>query len=347
MTVNIKIIPSFHVKNLRKILYPFSLPYKAVTALRNLAFDKGLLDAKTFKLPTIGVGNLSTGGTGKTPMTEYIVRLLKDTKQTAVLSRGYGRKTRGFLEVKPNDDARRVGDEPLQFKIKFPETTVAVDEKRAHGIDRLHALHPDIEVVVLDDVFQHRRVRPGLMILLTAYNSPFYDDLVLPAGNLRESRHGAGRADVIVVTKCPATLSVEKRREIAEKTGGYATCPIYFSTVVYDQTIFGTENCKLIDLMGKPLTVVTGIARPAPFEDYLKGEGLVFELKTFGDHHDFSPSELKMLDTKPYILTTEKDYVRLKPHLVKAKLYYLPIRHRFLKDSPAFDKMIVDYVGRF
>lgn len=344
MPVNIKIIPSFPVKNLRKILYPFSLPYAAVTTLRNRAYDNGLLGAKTFLLPLIGVGNLSTGGTGKTPMTEYIVRLLKDTYSTGILSRGYGRKTTGFLEMDSSDDANRVGDEPLQFKTKFPNIAVAVDEKRVHGVQKLLDLHPQLDVIVLDDVFQHRSIRPGLMVLLTSYSDPFYSDLVLPAGNLRESRYGAARADLIVVTKCPPDLDKNSRRRMVKKIRKHAACPVHFATVAYDAFVFGSEKKELRQLKKRPLTVVTGIAKPAPFIDYLKGEGLEFELKTFGDHHNFSRSEIEMLDKKNYILTTEKDYVRLKPHLIKAQVYFLPIKHRFIDGGAAFDRKILDYV---
>ena len=332
------------MKNLRKILYPFSLPYRAVTGLRNLAFDLGMLTMQDFPVSLIGVGNLTTGGTGKTPMTEYLVRLLKNDYQTAVLSRGYGRKTNGFIEVSENYSVKRVGDEPLQFKKKFRDITVAVDEARAHGTSMLLKNIPDLQIIILDDVFQHRSVRPGLMIMLSAYNSPFYEDLLLPAGNLRESRAGAARADLIVITKCPQDLSILDRKKIFEKIRKYASCPVYFASIGYDQNIFGTKKIGLEALRGKPLTVVTGIAKPEYFVNYLKGKNLDFEHKTFGDHHDFSPSEIKILDKKPLILTTEKDYMRLKPKLLNAQLYYLPIRHIFMENKASFDGAVLNYV---
>ncbi len=343
MPVNIKIIPSLSVKNLRKILYPFSLPYQAITSLRNLAFEKGLLSAKTFPKRIVGIGNLSTGGTGKTPMTEYVLRLLEGNGKTAVLSRGYGRKTRGFLEVNQNDDVHRVGDEPLQLKSKFTETIVAVDERRARGIEQLLQLHGGINTIILDDVYQHRSVKPGLMILLTAYGSPFFNDFSLPAGDLRESRQGAKRADLVVVTKCPAAIGVDEMEEICRRIRRYTTSTVFFSTLTYDGFVYGTKKILLETLKNKPVTVVSGIAKPAPFIKYLKDQGLSFEHKAYSDHHNFSPSEIKMLDTKACVLTTEKDYVRLKPNLSRADLYYLPVRHQFLDNAQDFDQVLKDY----
>ena len=201
------------MRTLRKILWPFAVPYDGVTRVRNYLFDKQIFESRSYDFPVIGIGNLSVGGTGKTPMTEYVLNLLRNKHTLATLSRGYGRTTSGYRDVTSDSKAVEVGDEPLQFAMKFPEVHVAVCERRVAGIDKLRLKKPEPEVVILDDVFQHRKVKPGFLIMLTAFNDLFYEDLVLPAGNLRESRSGAERAHAIIVTKCPADLSLEAQKE--------------------------------------------------------------------------------------------------------------------------------------
>jgi len=342
--VKIKIIPSFPVKNLRKILIPFSLGYKGVMALRNHAYDQQWFMSKRFDLPTIGVGNLSTGGTGKSPMTEYIIRLLINEYKLATLSRGYGRATTGYFEVRVTSLAKEVGDEPLQFKQKFPEITVAVDENRIRGIQKIQQQEHAIDAIVLDDIYQHRKIQPGFLILLTSYDSPFYEDLVLPAGNLRESGQGAQRADVVVVTKCPAELDRVIQEKMIDKIKKYTAAPVYFSNIIYDEVASGIENRALADFKNGSFTVVTGIAKPQLFVKHLKKNGLHFNERHFPDHHNFTEGEIKILDEIPVILTTEKDYVRLKPQLKKAKLYYLPIQFSFLNKGSEFDHRILNYM---
>ena len=197
-------------------------------ALRNLAYDKGWFSSAEFELPIIGVGNLSVGGTGKSPMTEYLIRLVQGQYLPATLSRGYGRSSSGFIEVLPESRAEEVGDEPLQFKCKFPNIPVVVDEDRVHAVQEMLKRKMAFEVLILDDVFQHRKINPGFLILLTSYDAPFYEDHVLPAGNLRESRKGAQRANVVVVTKCPSTLSVEAQEHLAEKIKEFTNAPVFF-----------------------------------------------------------------------------------------------------------------------
>lgn len=313
-------------------------------ALRNYAYKSQWLKSYEFDIPIIGIGNLSTGGTGKSPMTEYVIKLVQEKYRPAILSRGYGRKTSGFYELNEYSSALEVGDEPLQFKKKFSNVPVFVDENRVHGIEEILKSEVDIDMLVLDDVFQHRRVQPGFMILLTSYNSLFYEDFVLPAGNLRESAAGANRADLIVITKCPPDLNQEVQNQILEKIRIYTSCRVYFSKIEYSDHLGGTDMLSIHELKKKPLTVVTGIAKPKPFLDYLKNNGLVFNEQRFADHHNFTKKEIAYLDEIPNILTTEKDYMRLEPHIKKANLYYLPIHFEFLNNKEAFNSQLLDYL---
>ena len=332
------------MRTLRKILWPFAVPYDGVTRVRNYLFDKQIFESRSYDFPVIGIGNLSVGGTGKTPMTEYVLNLLRNKHTLATLSRGYGRTTSGYRDVTSDSKAVEVGDEPLQFAMKFPEVHVAVCERRVAGIDKLRLKKPEPEVVILDDVFQHRKVKPGFLIMLTAFNDLFYEDLVLPAGNLRESRSGAERAHAIIVTKCPADLSLEAQKRIAEKISAYAEAKVFFSTIAYEELHDDTQKIDWSQLANQNISVVTGIAKPRPFLAYLTGKGLHYEHIAYGDHHNFSEKELAALDKKECIITTEKDYMRLKGKLKKTRLYYLPIAFQFLKDAEVFDDSILDFV---
>lgn len=325
---------------LRKLLFPLSVIYDGITLTRNLLFDNGILPSQEYDFPVVGVGNLSMGGTGKTPMVEYIISQLKDEYSLAVLSRGYGRKTSGYLKVNPDSTTQQVGDEPLQIARKYSDVNVFVDEDRRHGMENL-IKEASPQVIVLDDVFQHRYVKPGFMVMLTSYEQLFYNDLVLPAGNLRESRKGAQRASCIVVTKCPSQLSEERKHEIKTRIAKYSDAPIFFSAIGYSTTFHGSDNkITAADLMNLTFTVVTGIAKPQPFVDYLFGLKLNFEHIAYGDHHDFSDSEIQKLDQLETIITTEKDYMRLRGKLKKAKVLYLPITTDFLGDEAAFNMML-------
>ncbi len=331
-----------------------------IMALRNLMFDRGwILKQTRFDLPIISVGNLSVGGTGKTPHTEYLVKLLNEhTSHMAVLSRGYGRKTKGFRYVETTSRACDVGDEPLQIKQKFPSTTVAVCEQRVVGINRL--LQPTNatlipKAIVLDDAFQHRYVKPGLSILLTDYRRPYYADYVMPWGRLRESRAGAKRADIIIVTKCPATLSEAERQRITERLRPMAHQKVCFTTFTYaSPQDFRTQQEVSLP---SSLLVLTGIAKPAPLYDYLERKGCKLQKLAFPDHHAFTPSDVErinkaceQLPAGAKILTTEKDAARLQ-HLdglstkVLDAIVVQPITISFLfGETESFNKTISDYV---
>jgi tetraacyldisaccharide 4'-kinase len=336
------------MKLLRKLLFPFSLIYLLITAVRNFLYDKGIFKSYISPVPVIAIGNLSTGGTGKTPQTEYLIRLLSGNYKIATLSRGYKRKSKGFVLGGDNSNADVLGDEPFQFHQKFPAINVAVDADRKNGIEQLLALSPKPEIILLDDAYQHRRVKAGFYILLTAYGDLYSDDLILPAGNLRESRSGAHRADIVVVTKCPIDLSVEKMLSITKRLKLIKSQKAYFTCIEYDKTVYSVDgHCDVKEIKATAKVLVAGIAKPKPFFDYLQQPG--DEILSFPDHHDFSEKELGDLNERSkdkIIVTTEKDYMRLKGKLPADRLFYLPIKSRFLNDGADFDKTILDYVGK-
>lgn len=332
------------MKFIRKVLFPFAVVYGIVTAFRNYFYNVGWLKSKKYNLPVICVGNLSVGGTGKSPMIEYLISFLKEEYKVAILSRGYKRKTSGFLEVKQNHTAADVGDEPLQIKLKFPETTVAVCADRQTGIEKLKNTS---EVILLDDAFQHRKVTASLNILLTSFSDLYINDYMLPTGNLREPRAGALRADIIVVTKCPDNVAYAKLQEIQFKLELKPHQKIYFSKIGYDSSIYGiSETLPLDYLLQKKFTLVTGIANPTPLVDFLKSKRFDFEHLKFPDHHDFTSSEVEKLKKKELIITTEKDFMRLQPKLYKFALYYLPIKTVILNEqSKFFEERILNEVA--
>ena len=311
---------------LRKLLFPISLVYGLVVFVRNRFYDLGVLSSKSFTTKTICVGNLSVGGTGKTPMIEVLVRLLQNKYRIAILSRGYKRKSKGFLLATRETSVEYLGDEPYQLKSKFPEVSVAVDADRRNGISRLEEMVSP-EVILLDDAFQHRKVKPDFSILLTAYDDLYIDDWYLPTGNLRDAKGEARRANIILVTKCPEKLSGLGKKSLTAKINPLPNQKVLFSYLAYNKVLKGS-NIKLEELKDKKLTLVTGIANPSPLVDFLQNEGISFEHMEFNDHHFFSEQELSILKKKENILTTEKDYVRLKAKI--PKLHYVEISHQFM-----------------
>ena len=273
-------------------------------------------------------------------MVELLVSFLKDKNEVAVLSRGYKRKTTGFREVLPNSSVEDVGDEPLQFKRKFPEITVAVCEDRQTGIEKLRKT---AAVILLDDAFQHRKVKASLNILLTPFNDLYVDDFMMPSGNLREPKWGANRADIIVVTKCPENLEASKIEAIIQEIKPKPYQEIYFSKIGYSSEIKNNSETKPIEyLMGKEFLLVTGIANPKPLIEFLKKKGLKFEEKSFPDHHNFSATEINSLKKNELILTTEKDFMRLKAHENENEMYYLPIETIILNNGEAAFKKSIE-----
>ncbi|WP_053971448.1 tetraacyldisaccharide 4'-kinase [Mangrovimonas sp. ST2L15] len=335
------------MKFFRKLLYPLNPIYYVVTYWRNKAFDYGWLKSKSYNFPVIGVGNLSVGGTGKSPMIEYLIRLLSKEFQTATLSRGYKRKTTGFKLADASDSAVSIGDEPFQFFSKFKDQIqVAVDENRQRGIEHLKSQNPSLEVVLLDDSFQHRKVQAGFYILLTAYDNIYTDDCMLPAGDLREPKTGAKRADVIVVTKCPSSLNELEKTQIAKRLKPLPHQQVFFSHIKYSDAVV-SENRSLQLKELEDFTLVTGIANPKPLLEFLNLENLKFKHSNFPDHHHFSDQELEMIAKSKTVVTTEKDYMRLKDYSqLKDKLFHLPIE--IVLDKPKeFNQKVLDFVNSF
>lgn len=333
------------MKLLRKILVPFVPIYFLVTWLRNKFYDLGVFKSQTYSLPIICVGNLSTGGTGKSPMIEYLVRVLNPKKYVAILSRGYKRTTTGFKLADNSDTAKSIGDEPFQFYNKFGETVqVAVDADRSRGIANLMTLPKKPDIILLDDAFQHRKVKAGLNILLTTYANLYVNDWVLPTGNLREPKVGANRAQIILVTKCPEHLTDNAKQKLLNKLQPKSYQTVYFSCIKYSKTIYGKQSSrKLTDL--SQFTLVTGIANPDPLVTYLKEQQLDFKHVNFPDHYDFKPNDIKKLQKSTIILTTEKDYMRLKAYEdLQDKLFYLPIE-TLVFNSKKLEKQLQDYVS--
>ncbi len=353
---------------LYRCLYPLSWIYNGVTALRNKLFDCNILQSKSFSVPAICIGNLSVGGTGKTPHTEYIVDLLKDQYAIAVLSRGYKRKTKGYLLADHLSDALTIGDEPYQIKSKFPAIRVAVAEKRCKGMEELLRLDdPKVEAVILDDAFQHRYVKAGLYILLTDYNRLFSEDAVLPVGRLRESKTGKHRAQMVVVTKCPSTLQETDFENIAKKLNLLPQQELYFSMFDYGtiKPLFPEIALKASDfdtspipLKDKEVLLVTGIASPAPLIKKMKEYAKRVEIAIFDDHHDFSAKDIELIEEKfalldrknAIIITTEKDGTRFLNHPelsegMKQHIYVQPITIKILRNQQnSLNQHIRDYV---
>lgn len=334
------------------LLLPLTMWYAVVVALRNLLFDWGWKQSVKPDVPTIGVGNLRMGGTGKTPHTEYLIRLLS-SHHIALLSRGYGRQSKGFLLADAQSTAVTIGDEPAMMKAKFPDLTVAVCEDRVEGIRRLMQLPQPPRLVLLDDVYQHRHLKPSLSILLTEYGDPYFDDHILPFGNLREWRCGSRRADIVVVTKCPPLVSEQQRQAYRTKLKLQPHQLLHFSQIDYGQPLplYGGADWQPV----KEVLLLTGIAHPAPLKRHLEKQCTVHHL-AFPDHHDFSAADIKQIvttfngihETSKAIVTTEKDAMRLRVSTVAAQLsalpiYYIPITIRF-NDDAAIQSTIKKFV---
>lgn len=334
----------------RFLLFPLAVLYDFVTRLRNYLYDIGKRPSVKFNLPVISVGNLSVGGTGKTPHVEYLVRLLKDSYRLAILSRGYGRKTKGFILAGEDSNAKTIGDEPYQYYRKFGQSlTVAVGEERAMAIPSILFDRPDVQVVILDDAFQHRAVSPSFSILLTDFSHPFFEDFLLPFGRLREARKNVNRAKVIIVTKCPDALS-EKERVIEEaKIKRYHSLANVFFTGIRYGKIHGVF--KKETMPNKKVILFTGLANPIPLEAYITDRYQLVCHRVFKDHHDYREKDLIDLITlcnttdECMMVTSEKDMVKLvdkhwMSFFKETPLFYIPIEPYFLDKKEQFDGLV-------
>lgn len=347
------------LKSFRYLLFPFSLLYGGFVLFRNWLFDKNILRSSSFNFPIICVGNLATGGTGKTPMTEYLVEILRSQYKTATLSRGYKRKTKGFAIANDTTTAIEIGDEPMQFHQKFPDIVVAVGEERLVAIPQILHQVPETEVIILDDAFQHRSVRAGLNLLLTDYTNLYTRDFLLPCGDLRDIKASSRRAHLIIVTKCKANLSVQERDLIIEEIDPLPQQQVYFTEIVYSQP-YHLFNKSLADIdPNEDILLLCGIANPKPLMEFLTAHVQAYDMIRYADHHIFTIDDLKdiknqfskLASSKKIMITTEKDAVRLqkfKSELEDLPIYVLPIQHRFLFDEAEdFKQQVTKFVGSF
>lgn len=344
---------------LRLLLYPLALLYGVIVWWRNRMYDTGFFSSVRFSVPVIAIGNLSTGGTGKTPHVEYLIRLLQYRYQVATMSRGYKRRTQGFILAGEDSNALRIGDEPMQYHLKFPDLAVSVAEERMTGIPALLQRRPDIDVILLDDAYQHRSVKAGLNILITDYSRPFYSDHILPFGSLRESKSAAKRAQVIIVSKCPATLSEAEASGIVAKIAPRDGQKVFFTGLQYMHP-YSFFTGEPIDLSSANALLVCGIARPEPLLSFLSGVAKGVHTLSYKDHHYFVSADLEEIKTtygkweveNKVIVTTEKDAARLMLHKEKLaewgiQIVVLPIAVNVLfGKGEELDQIILGYVDK-
>lgn len=347
------------LRGLRLLLFPFSLLMALVVMLRNKLYDMGWLSSVSFNLPMICVGNLSVGGTGKSPMTEMLVEWLLPHVQVATLSRGYKRKTKGYLLADDQSTALEIGDEPMQFHLKYPQLAVAVGEERIVAVPQLLQDRPQTEVIILDDAFQHRAIVAGLNIVLTEYSNPYWYDWFLPTGDLRDQRASARRAHIIVVTKCPAGLTEAERQKMLRRIQPAHQQQVYFTTLQYGQP-YHLRSRQPVQLQPQQeVLLVCGIANPAPLKQYIEERTAAYYQLSYGDHHVFSIDDLKQIAQRfealdahdKIILTTEKDAVRLVKfgkELDRLPLYVQPVKHEVLfGQEAAFKQAVLQFVKNF
>jgi len=347
------------LKSFRILLFPFSLIYGLAVIVRNYLFDKNIYNSVAFNLPIIGIGNLSVGGTGKSPMVEYLIELLHSKYKVATLSRGYKRKTKGYALAHPKTTALEIGDEPMQFHRRFPNVAVAVGEERIVAIPQLLHDRPETNVIILDDSFQHRWIKPGLNILLTEYSNLFTRDFFLPTGDLRDQRLSYKRADIIVVTKCPADISAEEMDGIRNEIKPLPKQEVFFTTIEYGELYHISTHDKRPISLDDEVLLVCGIANPAPLKKHLLQHSKTYYQLSFSDHHIFTIDDLTEIKSKfneiqadkKIILTTEKDAVRLLKFdgsLTALDVYVLPIQHKFLEGrGTQFDNIVNTFIDKY
>jgi len=331
------------MKLFRKLLFFLTPLYYLITVVRNILYDLSFYKTTKFQVPTIGIGNLAVGGTGKSPMVEYLIDLLSKKYSIATLSRGYGRNTKSFIIANEKSTHSDIGDEPLQFYNKYNNIIVCVDNNRVNGINNLLQINKPPSVILLDDCFQHRKLTLGLSILLTDYSNLFSNDYVLPFGNLREPASSSRRADIVIVTKCPKNIDEIRKNKIKNKLNLKLSQKLFFSSIEYSKSvIFNNTKTQFNNFIKDKFILVTGLANSDHIVDYLANNKCDFEHKEFNDHHDYILKDFEKVNPSLNILTTEKDYAKLIKILPKRKIYYLPITVN-IDSNKLFDKLILDY----
>lgn len=353
-------LADYFLQSFRFLLLPFSLLYGLGVWVRNRLYDKGLLSSTSFNLPVICVGNLSVGGTGKSPMIEYLIRTLQSDYKLAILSRGYKRKTRGYVRATDTTTALEIGDEPMQFHLKFTDVEVVVGEERVEAIPMLLQDAPQTQVILLDDGFQHRAIRPGFSIVLTDASNLFTRDIFLPTGDLRDERSSIHRANLIVVTKCDPHLSEQQMQRIVHEIAPTKEQSVFFTTIHYGTPYHLFNSSNTISLTPQlDVLLVAAIASVKHLKHYLLEHVNIYDLLSYNDHHIYSADDLNEIRTrfkqlpqqKSLLLTTEKDAVRLlkfRSELEQLPIYVLPVAHRFLFDGEAaFQNRVHSFLRTF
>ena len=347
---------------MKKLLAPISWLYAIILIIRHKLYDWGVLKSRSFSVPTICVGNLALGGTGKTPHTEYLIKFLKDKAKVAVLSRGYGRKSKGFVLADESTTFEQIGDEPLQYHLKFNDITVAVDEDRCDGVEKLMCNEQTPDVILLDDAFQHRKIKPGLNILLTEYYNIYKKDMLLPAGKLRDVKCAADRADIIIVTKSPKVLLPYDKRDVISLIDAKSYQNLFFTYIDFLELKPVNQIAKDTTPQSiKSIYLFCGIANPYPLEDYLKRKYNTLITNYFGDHHSYNNDDIdnilggynSVIGKNKIIVTTEKDLMRITNSSYLSRfenipLFVIPVEVHFndSKEEETFKNLILNYVGK-
>ena len=347
------------------ILFPLSLIYGIVVFFRNLFFDLGILKSVSFRLPVISIGNLTAGGTGKTPHVEYLIDLLRDKLKIAVLSRGYKRKSKDFQLAVTGSTVEEIGDELRQIHSRFPEILVAADNDRVHGIGHLTAKYTGLEAIILDDAFQHRYVNPGLSIVLVDHARPVFRDFLLPMGNLRESRCNINRADMVIVTKCPSEMNELQRQDFIRRLHLWHQQPVFFTHYKYGNMVpVLKEKARPFEMQqvkrsNTGILLVTGIADNRPLKEHISLFAISMITLAFADHHSYKPADIRAIERKfgelpadqKIIVTTEKDATKFKEmpgelDRIAVFLYYIPIEVKFLDEGEKpFNEFVMNFCG--
>ena len=345
------------LKSFRVVLLPFALVYGGAVIIRNFLYNKNYLRSVPFNFPLICVGNIAIGGTGKSPMVEYLIELLHPQFKIATLSRGYKRKTTGYLLANEKSTALDIGDESMQFHNKHPDVAVAVGEERLVGIPQLLQDKPDLDAIILDDAFQHRDIKPGLNIVLTEYSNLYAHDFFFPTGDLRDQRASANRAEIIVITKCPADLWEDNKQKLLRLIKPLPHQKVFFTTINYGIPYHIVDKTQRTIKNTDEILLVCGIANPRPIKEYLLKHAYTYYQKNYSDHHIFSIDDLRDIKERyesidapeKFVLTTEKDAVRLvkfADELAQIPIYVLPIKHKFLfNEGEEFNKLVISFIN--